>query len=352
MSIHATREPWTPVLNDLETTGLRPRRFSLENSRAAPLPPSRGLVPVIPQGTIRHDRQSVAWLVEPAWKAIVTLLWVPFAVSLSRSWRPHRLSSSAREKERSRERERNKEQPFPSRNYNYPFVAKRPRLFLPSPCFSSRLSYPSFFLIVVRAAHWFLSFLFASPLINSLWLPPSSPSFNNRSVLLQLIHRPLTTVLVAPTPLSPPLFFSFLPVHWFSSSSSTLSRLHAPRSFHRIFIFFFQRRLSPPSSALGGEARIRRSAGTSVGPHTENPKRGAGERMRVKWPEHDSRDSLVQWGAREFQPCEGCFVLLVCPAWRVGAVPLRIINILVNRKAAQVLGSVKICEFSLFFFFF
>lgn len=262
MSIHATREPWTPVLNDLETTGLRPRRFSLENSRAAPLPPSRGLVPVIPQGTIRHDRQSVAWLVEPAWKAIVTLLWVPFAVSLSRSWRPHRLSSSAREKERSRERERNKEQPFPSRNYNYPFVAKR--LFLPSPCFSSRLSYPSFFLIVVRAAHWFLSFLFASPLINSLWLPPSSPSFNNRSVLLQLIHRPLTTVLVAPTPLSPPLFFSFLPVHWFSSSSSTLSRLHAPRSFHRIFIFFFQRRLSPPSSALGGEARIRRSAGTSV----------------------------------------------------------------------------------------
>lgn len=44
-------------------------------------------------------------------------------------------------------------------------------------------------------------------------------------------------------------------------------------------------------------------------------------------------------------------MLLVCPAWRVGAVPLRIINILVNRKAAQVLGSVKICEFSLFFFF-
>lgn len=27
-----------------------------------------------PAGTIRHDRQSVVWLVEPAWKAIVTLL--------------------------------------------------------------------------------------------------------------------------------------------------------------------------------------------------------------------------------------------------------------------------------------
>lgn len=32
--------------------------------------------PTNPAGTIRHDRQSVAWLVEPAWKAIVTLLWV------------------------------------------------------------------------------------------------------------------------------------------------------------------------------------------------------------------------------------------------------------------------------------
>lgn len=30
--------------------------------------------PTNPTGTIRHDRQSVVWLVEPAWKAIVTLL--------------------------------------------------------------------------------------------------------------------------------------------------------------------------------------------------------------------------------------------------------------------------------------
>lgn len=43
-----------------------------------------------PAGTIRHDRQSVVWLVEPAWKAIVTLLWVarrpslPLSLSLFR----------------------------------------------------------------------------------------------------------------------------------------------------------------------------------------------------------------------------------------------------------------------------
>jgi len=47
--------------------------------------------PTNPTGTIRHDRQSVVWLVEPAWKAIVTLLWVApggrlsLSLSLSRS---------------------------------------------------------------------------------------------------------------------------------------------------------------------------------------------------------------------------------------------------------------------------
>jgi len=44
-----------------------------------------------PTGTIRHDRQSVVWLVEPAWKAIVTLLWVApgdrLSLSLSLSGR-------------------------------------------------------------------------------------------------------------------------------------------------------------------------------------------------------------------------------------------------------------------------
>lgn len=43
--------------------------------------------------------------------------------------------------------------------------------------------------------------------------------------------------------------------------------------------------------------------------------------------------------------------LLVCPASRVGAVPLRIINILVNRKAAQVLGSLEIIPFICLFFY-
>jgi len=75
--------------------------------------------PTNPTGTIRHDRQSVVWLVEPAWKAIVTLLWVAPDDRLSLSLSPSRsiclslsLSlgrSSPIAKQRARRRERAKE---------------------------------------------------------------------------------------------------------------------------------------------------------------------------------------------------------------------------------------------------
>lgn len=135
-------------------------------------------------------------------------------------------------------------EPFPSRNYNYPFVSAWPNRrrvfsFLPSflPRFpsSSRLS---LFLPHHRRGS-LISFLFARVAFNKLSLtsslvqqplclaPVNSPAFDNRP------RRAYAT-------LSPPLFLSFLPVHRSSSSSSssTLSRLHAARSFHRIFIFF------------------------------------------------------------------------------------------------------------------
>lgn len=76
--------------------------------------------PTNPTGTIRHDRQSVVWLVEPAWKAIVTLLWVApdtvvspslsllrsfsFSLSLFRPRLPPITKQRARRRERAKEK--------------------------------------------------------------------------------------------------------------------------------------------------------------------------------------------------------------------------------------------------------
>lgn len=110
-----------------------------------------------------------------------------------------------------------------------------------------------------------ISFLFVRVAFNKLSLTPS---------LVSLVQQPLCLA-----PVNSPAFDN-RPRRAYASFTATLFLLSScplilllllhPFAFTRAAFlssnlhFFFQRRLSPPSSALGGEARIRRSAGTSV----------------------------------------------------------------------------------------
>lgn len=130
-----------------------------------------------------------------------------------------------------------------------------------------------------------ISFLFVRVAFNKLSLTPSLVSLVQQPLCLAPVNSPafdnrprrasFTATLFLLS--SCPLILLLLLHHFaFTRAAFLSSNLH----------FFFQRRLSPPSSALGGEACIRSeecgNERRSFGPHTENPKRGAGERMRVK----------------------------------------------------------------------
>lgn len=212
------------------------------------------------------------------------------------------------------------------------------RVFLPSPCVSFSPSCPSFFyhrrgslisFLFVRVAFNKLAFDFLPRLVQQpLCLAPvNSPAFDNRprpTYALSLLSSSCPPILLLRLFLPPPPFHVYTPrVPPFIQSSCFFFLLTRVRDAG----------MSLPCSLVSARRRSSARSRFLLGPKTRN--RGARERIRVKWPEPRSRDSLVQWGAREFQPCEGCFVLFVSRRG-VGAVPLRIINILVNRKAAQV----------------